>query len=246
MLKHLILKCIDRLGYQLHRKIPDGPILDTYKIPDANCYVPFFTPWMCDETFNQLYCQVSGTTIVTPDRAYTLWTYVHHTASLQGIYMECGVYNGGTARLVADALELLETKQQLYLFDTFEGMPRTSEFDLHEAGDFKDVTIKAVKQFVGHQDKVIFHKGFIPDTFDEALITSIAFAHIDVDIYDSVLACCKFIYPRLLPGGVMIFDDYGFASCPGARRAVDSFFQDKPEFPLILQTAQAIITKLPT
>lgn len=50
--------------------------------------------------------------------------------------------------------------------------------------------------------------------------------------------------PRLSPGGIIVLDDYGIASCPGARRAVDDFFMDKPERPLALLTAQALIHKL--
>ena len=41
----------------------------------------------------------------------------------------------------------------------------------------------------------------------------------------------------------MLFDDYGFESCPGAKQAVDEFFRDKAEKPLVLPTAQAIIFK---
>ena len=42
----------------------------------------------------------------------------------------------------------------------------------------------------------------------------------------------------------MIFDDYGFPSCPGARQAIDEYFMDKPEKPLILATGQAVVFKL--
>jgi hypothetical protein len=45
-------------------------------------------------------------------------------------------------------------------------------------------------------------------------------------------------------GGVIVCDDYGFASCPGARRAIEEFFADKPEKPLALLTGQAVIHKL--
>ena len=69
----------------------------------------------------------------------------------------------------------------------------------------------------------------------------ISFAHIDVDIYRSTLDCCTFIYPRLSPGGFIICDDYGFPSCPGARTAIDEFFANKPEVPLVLPTGQAVI-----
>jgi O-methyltransferase len=66
---------------------------------------------------------------------------------------------------------------------------------------------------------------------------------VDVDVYRSILDCCEFIYPRLKTGGVMVFDDYGFPTCPGARKAVDEFFTGKPETPVILQTGQAIVIR---
>lgn len=68
-------------------------------------------------------------------------------------------------------------------------------------------------------------------------------AHVDVDIYHAITACCQFIFPRLAAGGFMVFDDYGFPSCPGARLAVDQFFADKKVYPLVLSTGQAIVFK---
>ncbi len=59
----------------------------------------------------------------------------------------------------------------------------------------------------------------------------------------SVLDCCTFIYPRLTKGGFLIFDDYGFPTCTGARQAVDTYFADKQAVPLILSTGQAIVFK---
>ncbi|MEI9897143.1 MAG: TylF/MycF/NovP-related O-methyltransferase [Chthoniobacter sp.] len=69
-----------------------------------------------------------------------------------------------------------------------------------------------------------FHVGFIPETFRDVSIPQLAFAHIDVDLYQSVLDCVEFVYPRLTPGGVMLFDDYGFPSCTRAREATDLAF----------------------
>jgi O-methyltransferase len=116
--------------------------------------------------------------------------------------------------------------------------------DLHKKGDFADTSIETVIERVGHTDIVEFNKGFIPLTFKGKEQHSICFAHIDVDIYKSIIDCCEFIYPRLVKGAVMIFDDYGFPTCPGAKQAVDEFFRDKSEVPLILPTGQAIIFKI--
>src|SRR5206468_2009973 len=98
--------------------------------------------------------------------------------------------------------------------------------------------------FVGEQG-VFYHQGLIPVTFSDLNEESIAFAHVDVDLYSSVMSCCEFIYPRLSLGGCMVFDDYGYPTCPGARQAVDEFFIEKPEVPLVLASGQAVVFKLP-
>jgi O-methyltransferase len=125
-------------------------------------------------------------------------------------------------------------------------MPDTDPHrDRHRKGDFSDTSLEAVRERVGNRDVVSFHPGFIPDTFKGLEDQAIALAHIDVDIYKSVIDSCDFIYPRTLAGGFLIFDDYGFATCPGARKAVDEFFRGKPEVPLVLPTGQAVIVKMP-
>jgi O-methyltransferase len=134
----------------------------------------------------------------------------------------------------------------LHLFDTFAGMPETNEkIDLHKKGDFQDTSLKAVSDWIGRENTV-YHQGWLPETFSGLEDETIAFAHIDVDIKSSILASCEFIYPRLATGGVMIFDDYGHVTCPGACAAVDEFFADKAERPLALAHGQAIIVKIPS
>jgi len=53
----------------------------------------------------------------------------------------------------------------------------------------------------------------------------------------------RFYYNRLSRGGMILSDDYGFATCPSARKAVDDFFADKPESIIELPTGQASILK---
>ena len=102
---------------------------------------------------------------------------------------------------------------RLHLFDTFEGMPETDlHKDLHKKGDFADTSFEAVKlritSLVHDHSVVEFHQGLIPNTFRNLESHHISFAHIDVDIYQSVIDCCNFIYPRMENGGFMVFDDY--------------------------------------
>ena len=108
---------------------------------------------------------------------------------------------------------------------------------------FRDVSVDDVRSRIPETQSTIFHVGRFPETF-AGCDWPIAFAHIDADIYQSVLDASAFSYEHLVPGGIIIYDDYGYPSCPGARRAVDEFYADKPERPLVLNTGQAIVTRL--
>ena len=146
--------------------------------------------------------------------------------------------------MIAKILADLECGKKLYLFDTFEGMPATDrERDIHQAGDFSDTSVDGVAATVGYPEFVTLKKGLIPDSFRGLESETIAFAHIDLDIYQGILDSLEFIWPRLSVGGFVVFDDYGFPSCPGARTAVDTFYTGKPYIPVSLPTGQAIVFK---
>lgn len=216
-------------------------------IPDAHLYAPLFSPWRGLGDFGAYHELASPHTLVSPDRCHVLLTLARQALRLDGTVVECGVFRGGTAMLLAKAIADAGSAARLSLFDTFEGMPATDPArDLHRAGDFADTSLESVRARVLSvpgvvRERVDFHPGWIPATFAGAALDRIALAHIDVDIHRSVLDCCEYLYPRVVDGGFMVFDDYGFPTCPGARAAVDEFFRDKPERPLVLPTGQAIV-----
>ena len=132
----------------------------------------------------------------------------------------------------------------VHLFDTFTGMPPVdSARDLHRESDFGDVTADAVRAYLSDCPNVRVHQGFFPSTAGPIEPERFCFVHADVDIHRSVLDCCRFFYPRLVPGGVLVFDDYGRNSCPGAREAVDDFFAETLEWPVYVPTGQAFVVK---
>lgn len=211
-------------------------------IPDADRYAPHYSPWLAPE-FVRLYNSVSPYTVVDIERCWTIWQALSQALNVDGDVMEAGVFQGGTSRLIRTAIGE-RTDKDFYLFDSFEGMEKVSTIDRHSKGDFADTSLEAVRAVVGSEPFIKYRKGWVPETFAGLEDRKFCFAHIDLDLYQGVLDCLKFVYPRLSPGGSIVFDDYGFASCPGARRAVDEFFTDKPERPLALKTAQALVTKL--
>ena len=252
MLKKFVKHIVKLAGYNLSRLDTLEPqpseFARSLNVPDHEFYAPHFSPWLGYGNFPNYYNIAKPYTKVTPNRGYVLFALAQQAGRLNGDWVECGVYKGGMAMMLAKIIKEHNFNTVLHLFDTFAGMPKTdAKIDRHKKGDFSDVNFDEVSQRVqsilSEQNKVMFHCGFIPDTFATCNLDRIAFAHIDVDIYRSVLDCCQFLYPRLLGGGFLIFDDYGFATCPGARKAVDEFFGDKHECPLVLPTGQVIVFK---
>jgi O-methyltransferase len=234
------------LADQLRRSRNRGVREQRLSLPDADLYKPLFSPWLGLEPFAGIFEKARGVSLVSADRCWVLYTLAKQAMSLPGEIWETGVYRGGTAVLLREVVAHSGMRKSMRLFDTFEGMPETDPGrDLHNRGDFSDTSLEAVRAIVGSEPWISYHKGYVPATFQGLEAEKIALAHVDVDIYRSILDSCEFIYPRLLQGGFMIFDDYGFASCPGARQAVDEFFADKPECPLVLPTGQAVVFKSP-
>jgi len=220
------------------------------KIRDRELYRGnILQPWNGLPEFQRYYALVKGLSLVTADSCFILWSLAKQALRIDGEFMECGVYKGGSARMLCQVIEDFDAKKnrRLHLFDTFTGMPKTQEDrDFCREGDFGDTSLKDVAALFRPAAPVEFHSGFIPATFAGFEHTQFAFVHCDLDIYQSVMDCVQFVYPRLNPGGALIFDDYGYMTCTGARDAVDEFFADKPEVPLVLPTAQCVIWKLPS
>ena len=93
-----------------------------------------------------------------------------------------------------------------------------------------------VRSNLSEFDFIDFYKGWIPERFPEASDRSFILVHIDLDLYDPIRDSIEFFYPRLVEGGIMVFDDYGLSQFPGTKLAVDeavksmspSFFYEVP------------------
>jgi O-methyltransferase len=196
-------------------------------------------PWEDDLDFLATYGAVVGHTLLDRRRLYMLYQFTRQTAAMEGSLAECGVYRGGTALLFA---KLKPESKRLYLFDTFGGMPETDpEKDLHKAGHFSDTSLTRVQGLLRGCANVVFRPGFFPATAQGLEQEKFSLVHCDMDIYSSVADFCRFFYPRLVQGGVMVFDDYGFGSCPGAKTAVREFCAQQGAFEIYLPTGQALV-----
>ena len=226
----------ERFGFELRDCRSPFP-----HIRGAEFYQPTYFPWVTPEWKQRLRAD-DPRSLVPLDAKYILYcSALDATRRCNGDLAECGVYKGGTARILAD----LARERRLHLFDTFSGMPETdSNKDIHKMGDFSDTSLDSVKQYLAKCPNVSFNPGLIPHSLGAVRDRAFSFVHIDLDIYSAIKSACEFFYTRLQSGGTFLFDDYGYPSCPGARLAVDEFFSDKPETEIVMSTGQCIVRKL--
>ncbi len=176
------------------------------------------------------------------DRKYVLKNLLNLIGHIDGDIAECGVYTGQSAYFLCKFFTKMQ--KTIHLFDSFEGLSSPSGKDgiYWAKGDMK-ISEDMVKNNLAEFDNFITYKGWIPSRFNEVGDLKFCFIHIDVDLYQPTLDALIFFYPRLVANGIILLDDYGFISCPGARAAVDFFLQDKPEQLVMLPTGQAFIIK---
>lgn len=197
--------------------------------------------WESDAAFGALYDDVKKHTLLGKKRVYMLYQLARQALALPGDLAEAGVYRGGSSLLLCQLAK--QRGKVVHMFDTFAGMPGTdASIDQHQAGEFADTSVEAVGALVAPTGSGQLHPGFFPDSACGLEATKYCFVHVDMDIYRSVSDCCAFFYPRLCEGGILLFDDYGFKSCPGVRQAVDEYFIGQKVI-IYMPTGQAFVVK---
>jgi O-methyltransferase len=227
------------MGYDIVRRQPQI----TYGIPDEDCYHSLFAPWESAKFFPEFEL-VKNLTVCSRYSVWVVAQLLRQTRDVEGDIVELGVYKGGMALLINCIRVEFTAQKPLRLFDTFTGMPDTDPvLDRHKKGDFSDSSLEAVKTVFAGTSNVYFHAGMVEDMLRVSPIVKVSFVHIDLDIHSAVKAATEYLWPMLSPGGVMVFDDYGYPTCPGARKAVDDFFAELPEKPLLLPLGSCFVRK---
>ena len=150
--------------------------------------------------------------LVTEQNIDILCDYAESTPD--GAFVEIGVYKGGTAYRLNEIAK--KQDRELYLYDTFTGLPFKGEFDSMPVGEFSDTSMEAVKELI---PEAYIIQGVFPDSLYP--MPSVAFVHADCDQYESVKAVCEVMPAFMVDGGIIYFDDYGCLE--GATKAVDEY-----------------------
>jgi O-methyltransferase len=182
-------------------------------------------------------------------RVYICCYFADLAKGLDGDYVECGVNTGAYSRAIIDYIDFNSLGKTFYLLDTFEGFPEEQMTEMEKnagialyAGDhYKDVYAQVKKTFEGFSVKII--KGRVPDTLSDCDSSRIAFLSIDMNAVAPEIAAAEFFWNKIVKGGVMILDDYGFPLHINQKLAFDKFAADKKVQILCLPTGQGIIIK---
>ncbi len=202
----------------------------------------FGRSFLKEKEFREYYSQFDSSNWHSYDRKYFLDQLFKSILHVDGDTAECGVFQGATSWLMCNCMA--GTNKRHHIFDSFEGLsqPEKEDGEYWLQGNLS-TDINIVKNNLKGFDFVEYHKGWIPDRFEDVDNNQFCFVHIDVDLYDPTKDSIEFFYARLNKGGILLCDDYGFESCPGATKAMDDFFQDKPEQIVNVPTGQAFIIK---
>jgi len=210
---------------------------------------------MADNDFMPLFHFCRPFTMTSPERLFSLFQSVKYIIknNIPGDFVECGVWKGGSAMMMAKVLLYLGVKdRKIWLYDTYEGMPPPSEADKdfsgEEAAQLLDNADKSDSNSVwcyssldevktnlmstGYpKENISFIQGKVEDTIPEHLPKAIALLRLDTDWYESTLHEMKYLYPNLIEKGVLIIDDFGHWE--GAKKAILQYFEEIKVNPLI-------------
>lgn len=181
------------------------------------------------------------------DKRFALYQLARSVAAVPGDTAECGSWRGAGSYLICKATQPGRTH---HVFDSFEGVSKPTEGDATadaeaykwQGGEYATPEGAVRKNLEGFD--VRLYKGWIPERFPEVADRRFALVHIDVDVYRPTLDSLEFFYERVTSGGLIVCDDYGFIDCPGAKKAMDEFFRDKPErYVVHLTSGQGLVVK---
>lgn len=162
------------------------------------------------------------------------------TNKIEGDFVECGVWKGGNILGILEYLTYHNmTDNNIWLFDTFEGMTKPEEVDVDSNGKKGDINLEEIKCYSPIEEvknilytstypknKINFIKGDVCETLNvnENIPKKISILRLDTDWYKSTKKELEILYPLLSNNGVLIVDDYGHWE--GSKKAVDEYFKN--------------------
>lgn len=183
-------------------------------------------------------------------RLHTLLWAAQNVLHLPGDFVECGVWRGFSFAFLTDYLGFAEIDKTLFLYDTYKGIPeqmnsehRSNAVYEQETRNDPDAIFKAVQERFRAVPNTRIVRGIVPDSFAVECPDRIALLHIDMNSAASEIAALEALFDRVVPGGMIVFDDYGWVGYDAQRHAENAFMEDRGHKILELPTGQGLVIK---
>lgn len=189
-------------------------------------------------------CRLACSASVNPfDKLKLMADELLKTLHLPGDMADLGACRGGTSLV----LRRLAPEKHLHLFDTWQGTPIDDELCHHKKGEWS-AKLEDCVSLVGNGDLTHYWVGVFPHARKnchdiDLLSTKYCFVFVDPDTYQAVRDAIEFFWPRMVPGGRMVFDDYGWHACQGVKKAVDEAFAEDCRVVVPAQFTCAVVKK---
>jgi hypothetical protein len=189
-------------------------------------------------------------------RLNTLVWAARNAMKLSGDFVECGVFQGDMSHVVFHAAGLAGSGRKLHLFDSFRGIDpaQVAPGEFAAMADFVEAANRVyqrpglyesvVARFAPYAE-VTVHRGVLPGSLNGAALEAIAWLHVDLNSANAEIATLEILFDRLVPGGLLVLDDYGWIAYGAQKTAEDAFFAKLGYHVLELPTGQGLVVKRP-
>jgi O-methyltransferase len=170
-----------------------------------------------------------------------------HAVKLPGDFVECGTNTGIMSLAVCKYLDFNAIEKKFYLFDTFKGIPvdQISEEEAQRGRalenayyfDCFEIAKTNFSPFPGAR----LIKGRVPESLGTVDIQRVCYLMLDMNIAKPEVAALDFFWDKLVPGAVVLMDDYGWLAYGAQKKALDGFVEKRGSKILTLPTGQGLL-----
>lgn len=181
-------------------------------------------------------------------RLHTLAWAAKNALLVDGDFVECGVFKGFCSAVLLKYLDFQSLPRRAYLYDTFSGLPEKTSTERerltwdYTQEDPEVIYADVCRKFSGYPNVSIV-RGIVPDSFATAVPGKIAFLHIDMNSAQAEMLALEHLFDRVVPGGVIVFDDFGWTCNVNQTRAELAFMNARNHAVLELPTGQGVVIK---
>lgn len=272
-MKQLLRRVINKCGYDIHQfpnpdMVENGPNNDNHVEEELGYHIYnqdglrsiHNHDFMFDHAFDRAYnrgCLAAGDDYHFHWRVHIAVWAAFTAIKLKGDFVECGVNHGFLSSAIMESLDWNQYAHTFFLLDTFNGLDAStlSVDDINhgvldrnkfflESGHYVQ-SVESVKLNFSQWHNVKIVEGSIPQSLAQVDSAAIAYLHLDLNCAGPEIEAIEFFWNRLLPGAIILLDDYAYRGFESQKRAWDVFANQKNVMIASLPTGQGLLLKPP-